>query len=75
MRQHQQAITIADCVTSIGACNVPMDQWGIDVIASGSQKGYMIPPGLSFVAMSEKAWEAQSKSNLEKFLFFFRFII
>ena len=65
--QHKNAITIADCVTSIGACNVPMDSWGIDVIASGSQKGYMIPPGLSFVAMSEKAWEAQSKSNLEKF--------
>ena len=65
--QHPNAITIADCVTSIGACNVPMDKWGIDVIASGSQKGYMIPPGLSFVAKSEKAWVAQSKSNLEKF--------
>ncbi|WP_269622092.1 pyridoxal-phosphate-dependent aminotransferase family protein [Prochlorococcus marinus] len=64
---HKKAITIADCVTSIGACNVPMDEWGIDVIASGSQKGYMIPPGLSFIAMNAKAWEASEKSNLPKF--------
>ena len=67
VQEHGQALTIADCVTSLGACNVPMDQWGIDVIASGSQKGYMIPPGLSFVAMSKKAWEANTNSNLPKF--------
>ena len=64
---HEKAITIADCVTSLGACNVPMDEWGIDVVASGSQKGYMIPPGLSFVAMSKKAWKAQESSDLPKF--------
>jgi len=67
VRHHKKAITIADCVTSLGACNVPMDEWGIDVIASGSQKGYMMPPGLSFVAMSQKAWIANSSSNLPKF--------
>ena len=67
VRTHGKAITIADCVTSLGACNVPMDEWGIDVIASGSQKGYMIPPGLSFVAMSKKAWDASIHSNLPKF--------
>ncbi len=67
VKNHGKAITIADCVTSLGACNIPMDEWGIDVIASGSQKGYMIPPGLSFVAMSKRAWEASSKSDLPKF--------
>ena len=67
VKKHGKAITIADCVTSLGACNVPMDEWGIDVIASGSQKGYMIPPGLSFVAMSKRAWEANDQSNLPKF--------
>jgi len=67
VKNHSQAITIADCVTSLGACNIPMDEWGIDVIASGSQKGYMIPPGLSFVAMSKRAWEANAKSDLPKF--------
>jgi len=67
VRAHGAAITIADCVTSLGACNVPMDEWGLDVVASGSQKGYMVPPGLSFIAMSDRAWEAQQKSNLPKF--------
>ena len=67
VKNHSQAITIADCVTSLGACNIPMDEWGIDVIASGSQKGYMIPPGLSFVAMNKRAWEANAKSDLPKF--------
>ena len=67
VHEHGIALIIADCVTSIGACNVPMDEWGIDVIASGSQKGYMMPPGLSFVALSAKAWEASYKSNLPKF--------
>ena len=67
VKNHSKAITIADCVTSLGACNIPMDEWGIDVIASGSQKGYMIPPGLSFVAMSQRAWEANAQSNLPKF--------
>ena len=67
VKNHGKAITIADCVTSLGACNIPMDEWGIDVIASGSQKGYMIPPGLSFVAMSKRAWEANDQSNLPKF--------
>ena len=67
VQAHGQAITIADCVTSLGACNVPMDEWGLDVIASGSQKGYMIPPGLSFIAMSDRAWKAQKNSNLPKF--------
>ena len=67
IRNHKKALSIIDCVTSIGACNVPVDEWGLDVVASGSQKGYMIPPGLSFVTMSKKAWQASEKSNLPKF--------
>ncbi|MDP6193168.1 MAG: alanine--glyoxylate aminotransferase family protein [Prochlorococcaceae cyanobacterium ETNP18_MAG_1] len=67
VNNHGTALTIADCVTSLGACNVPMDSWGLDVVASGSQKGYMMPPGLSFVAMSERAWQAYERSDLPKF--------
>ena len=67
IRNHKTALSIVDCVTSLGACNVPVDQWELDVVASGSQKGYMIPPGLSFVSMSEKAWLASENSNLPKF--------
>ena len=58
VKAHGTALTLADCVTSLGATNVPMDEWGLDVVASGAQKGYMLPPGLSFVAMSARAWEA-----------------
>jgi len=64
---HNAALSIVDCVTSLGACNVPVDEWELDIVASGSQKGYMIPPGLSFIAISQKAWEAAEKSNLPKF--------
>ena len=67
IRNHKKALSIIDCVTSIGACNVPVDEWELDIVASGSQKGYMIPPGLSFVSMSHKAWEASENSNLPKF--------
>ena len=67
IKQHKKALSIVDCVTSLGACNVPTDEWGLDIVASGSQKGYMIPPGLSFISVSEKAWEAIEKSNLPKF--------
>ncbi len=67
IREHKTALSIVDCVTSIGACNVPVDAWELDIVASGSQKGYMIPPGLSFIAMSQKAWDAAEKSNLPKF--------
>lgn len=64
---HGQSLIVADCVTSLGACNVPMDAWGLDVVGSGSQKGYMMPPGLGFVGMSERAWQAQQRSDLPKF--------
>ena len=67
IRAHNTALSIVDCVTSLGACNVPVDEWKLDIVASGSQKGYMIPPGLSFISMSKKAWEAVEKSNLPKF--------
>jgi len=67
IREHKTALSIVDCVTSLGACNVPVDEWKLDIVASGSQKGYMIPPGLSFIAMSQKAWLAAEHSNLPKF--------
>ncbi len=67
IRNHEKALSIIDCVTSLGACSVPVDEWELDIVASGSQKGYMIPPGLSFISMSDKAWQASEKSNLPKF--------
>lgn len=62
-----QALIIVDAVTSLGAMNVPVDSWGLDVVVSASQKGYMVPPGLGFVAVSPKAWEAYKTAKLPKF--------
>jgi aspartate aminotransferase-like enzyme len=67
VKAHGKALIIVDAVTSLGVVNIPMDEWGIDVIASGSQKGYMIPPGLGFVAVSPKAWEAYKTANLPRY--------
>lgn len=61
------ALMMADTVTSLGATSVPVDEWGLDVVASGSQKGYMIPPGLGFVAVSAKAWEAYKTAKLPRY--------
>lgn len=69
VKAHGEALMMVDAVTSLGAVNVPIDAWGIDVVASGSQKGYMIPPGLGFVAVSPKAWEAYKTAKLPRFYF------
>jgi aspartate aminotransferase-like enzyme len=67
VKEHGEALIIVDAVTSLGAFNLPIDKWGLDVVASGSQKGYMIPPGLGFVAVSPKAWEAYKTAKLPKY--------
>jgi aspartate aminotransferase-like enzyme len=67
VKAHGEALIMVDAVTSLGACTVPVDAWGLDVVASGSQKGYMIPPGLAFVSVSEKAWTAYETATLPKF--------
>jgi aspartate aminotransferase-like enzyme len=61
------ALIIVDAVTSMGATNVPIDEWGLDVVCSGSQKGFMVPPGMGFVAVSAKAWEAYKTAKIPKF--------
>lgn len=63
------AISVVDGVTSIGAMDCKMDEWGIDVLVSGSQKGFMIPPGLSFLAANERAFEVASKCKHPSFYF------
>jgi aspartate aminotransferase-like enzyme len=69
VKAHGEALIIVDTVTSLGAVNIATDELGLDVVASGSQKGYMIPPGLSFVAVSAKAWKAYATATLPRFYF------
>ena len=61
------ALSIVDAVTSLGAVDVPIDAWGLDVVCSGSQKGFMIPPGLGFVTVSPKAWAAYKTATLPRY--------
>lgn len=63
------AISVVDGVTSVGAMDVRMDEWGIDVLVSGSQKGFMIPPGLAFLAASERAWKVYENCLYPSFYF------
>lgn len=63
------AISVVDGVTSVGCMEVKMDEWGIDVLVSGSQKGFMIPPGLAFLAASERAWKIYETCQYPSFYF------
>jgi serine---pyruvate transaminase len=58
VRQHGDTLLIVDGITSIGALPFRMDDWGVDVAITGSQKSLMLPPGLAFVALSDRAWKA-----------------
>lgn len=67
VKNHGEALIIVDAVTSLGAVELPIDAWELDVVASGSQKGFMIPPGLGFVAVGPKAWQAYATAELPRF--------
>jgi aspartate aminotransferase-like enzyme len=61
------AILIVDAVSSLGIADLPMDSWGVDVVVAGSQKGLMLPPGLGFCALSDKAWAKNKTAKLPRY--------
>ncbi len=72
VKRHEETVLVVDAITGIGVFSLPMDQWGLDVVISGSQKAMMLPPGLSFAALSDKAWKFVERSNLPKYYFDFK---
>ena len=64
-----EALLLVDGISSVGSVPVEPEAWGCDVVVAGSQKGWMIPPGLTFLSVSPRAWERQSRSTLPKFYF------
>lgn len=68
IREHG-AISVVDGVTSVCAMPVKPDEWGIDVLVSGSQKGFMIPPGLAFLVANERAWNVYEQCKHPSFYF------
>ncbi|MDI6844620.1 MAG: alanine--glyoxylate aminotransferase family protein [Candidatus Saccharicenans sp.] len=64
-----EAILVVDGISGLGATPCYMDEWKIDVLVTGSQKSFMIPPGLAYIAFSPKAWKMVESSKLPKFYF------
>jgi aspartate aminotransferase-like enzyme len=63
------ALVIVDAISGLGAVPFQTDGWGLDVVVSGSQKAWMVGPGLSFVSVSARAWEAAASAKMPKFYF------
>jgi aspartate aminotransferase-like enzyme len=70
--RHPGTILVVDAISHLGAAELPMDEWKLDIVVAGSQKAIMLPPGLAFAALSDKAWEFVGKSTLPKFYFDFK---
>jgi aspartate aminotransferase-like enzyme len=63
------ALFFVDAITGLGTMPLDIDRWGLDVVVGGSQKAFMIPPGMAFMSISPKAWAAAESSKLPKLYF------
>ncbi|MBN2232303.1 MAG: alanine--glyoxylate aminotransferase family protein [Deltaproteobacteria bacterium] len=71
VREREDTIIVVDAITGVGVFALPLDAWGLDVVVTGSQKALMLPPGLAFAALSEKAWKFNATSTLPRYYFDF----
>ena len=69
VRNFPGTLMVVDGITGVGVLPLPMDEWGIDILISGSQKALMLPPGLAFAGVGDKAWEMGKSSKIPKFYF------
>jgi aspartate aminotransferase-like enzyme len=60
-------LLLVDAISSLGSINLPVDDWHCDVVVTGSQKGWMVPPGLAMVSVSQEAWQAHAKAKMPRF--------
>jgi len=67
--QKTNAIFVVDAITGLGTMPLDIDRWGLDVVIGGSQKAFMIPPGLAFLSVSTKAWAFAETSKLPRYYF------
>ncbi len=66
------SLLAVDAISSLGAIDLPMDEWGCDVVITGSQKAWMAPPGLAMVGVSRRAWLAVERAESPRFYWDFR---
>jgi aspartate aminotransferase-like enzyme len=71
LTRKRDTLLVVDGITAVGVLDMPMDKLGIDVLVTGSQKALMLPPGLAFVALSERAWAQTKRARLPRFYFDF----
>lgn len=62
-----EKLLLVDAISSLGSINLPVDEWHCDVTVTGSQKGWMIPPGLAMVSVSPEAWQAHAVARMPRF--------
>lgn len=71
VKGYAETALVVDGITGLGTTDLRPDEWGLDILIGGSQKAVMIPPGLAFCSVSEKAWGLIAKSKLPRFYFDF----
>jgi aspartate aminotransferase-like enzyme len=64
-----EALLVVDAITGLGTTHLDMDGWGVDVLVGGSQKAVMIPPGLSYLAISQRAWDRMESTYNPRYYF------
>ena len=69
LTRNTNTLLVVDGITSVGATDTPMDRWGIDILVTGSQKALMLPPGLAFLALSDKAWKRVEETQQPRYYF------
>jgi aspartate aminotransferase-like enzyme len=60
-------LLVVDAISSMSSIDLPVDKWGCDVVVSGSQKGWMVPPGMAMVSVSAEAWKAFAQAKMPRF--------
>ncbi len=72
IKNYPETLFVVDAISALVAQDIKTDEWGIDIMVGGSQKGLMLPPGLAFVSVSEKAWKKNETSRMPRFYFNFK---
>ncbi|WP_333654741.1 pyridoxal-phosphate-dependent aminotransferase family protein [Dissulfurispira sp.] len=72
IKNHPDTLFVVDAISALVAQDIRTDEWNIDIMVGGSQKGLMLPPGLAFVSISDKAWKKNETSKMPRFYFNFK---
>jgi aspartate aminotransferase-like enzyme len=69
VRDHKDTVLVVDAISAAGVMNLPVDEWGLDVVVGGSQKAWRLPPGLAFTSVSLKAWKMVQRCTQPRYYF------